>query len=659
MRAPAAILYLGEDQIQCQRIRAALQQEGIDAHYCAAALGTFAPWGDRESFFDIIFVDYAMLSSDRVPSPAFIGERWPHTAIIVVSDNDDEELVMKTIEFGASDCILRNDLSRLRAVVRRALRETASRRSQARRERELREGESNFRSIVEQTSEIIYVLPPDGDETRHAGNVLFMSPKAEEILGHTLRDLAHDNRLFFDAIHPDDREAAGEAVRKVLANKVSERFEYRLKRKGGGAWHWVEDTLVSRVDTSGQVTAVLGIMRDLPGQKSSRQREEERQRLKAQLLHSQKLEAVGQLAGGVAHDFNNILTAIIGFGSLLQMRTQADATLNRTVEQILSAAERAATLTQGLLAFSRKQVLNPAPVSVNDIINRVEKLLSRIIGEDIELRCVLHDRPLTVMADCGQVEQVLMNLCANARDAMPRGGLLTVETTTVIWDEEYVRALEYGVPGEYVLLAVTDTGDGMDKETVKRIFEPFFTTKEQGKGTGLGLSMAYGIIKQHNGYINVYSEKGSGSTFKIYLPLIDAPAGEIKASTCERPRGGTETVLLAEDDDDVRAMFKSVLLEFGYRVIEAVDGEDALRKFHAAASEIGLILLDVIMPRKNGKEVYCEITQSHPGVKALFMSGYPADIVHTRCVLEEKLHFLSKPVPPSELLKKVREVLDA
>ncbi len=401
-------------------------------------------------------------------------------------------------------------------------------------------------------------------------------------------------------------------------------------------------------DKDGNPAAVIEISRDIT----------ESKRLEQQLLQSQKMEAVGQLAGGIAHDFNNILTAIIGYGSLLQMEMSRDDPLSTYITHVLNSAQRAANLTQALLAFSRKQIITPKPVDLNDIIRILEKLLSRLIGEDIELTTDLTDKDMTIMADSTQIEQVLMNLATNARDAMPEGGSLIISTDLVKFDSEFITAHGYGRPGSYALVSVEDTGQGIDTTAKERIFEPFFTTKEMGKGTGLGLAMVYGIIKQHDGYVNVYSEPGNGTIFKIYLPVIKSKVEKMKPEDLPIMAGRMETILVAEDDSQVRELTKEVLENYGYRVLEAVDGLDAIRVFRGNKDEIQLIVLDVIMPRKNGKECYTEIKKINPDIKAVFTSGYTADIVHKKGTLEEGLEFLSKPVSPQLLLKKVWELLN-
>lgn len=417
---------------------------------------------------------------------------------------------------------------------------------------------------------------------------------------------------------------------------------------------FIEIEAIPRFDSNHQVIGLIHVVRDITARKKA---EEERDRLEAQLRHSQKIEAIGTLTAGISHEFNNILTAIIGYGEFLQEGIDVDNPLRTYVDMVHASAIRAANLTQGLLAYSRKQIIKPRPVRLNEIVKNIGILLSRLIGENIELRKILADKDLVVMADSGQIEQVLMNLATNARDAMTDGGLLTIETGYMELDDEFIKAHDYGRPGNYASISITDSGTGMDEKTRERIFEPFFTTKELGKGTGLGLAMVYGIIKQHEGYITVYSEPGKGTTFKIYLPLIEMGVEDAKAVEILRIKGGTETVLVAEDDPAVRKLVKDMLRRSGYKVITAEDGEDAVNKFKENKEEIQLILLDVIMPGKDGKEAYKEIKNINPDIKTLFLSGYTKDLLNEKGILEEGLNFIAKPVSCNELLTKVKEVL--
>ena len=385
----------------------------------------------------------------------------------------------------------------------------------------------------------------------------------------------------------------------------------------------------------------------------------QRNHLEQQLRQAQKMEAIGQLAGGIAHDFNNILTAITGYASFLKMRTDEGSQLRHFGEQILLASEKAANLTRQILTFSRKQVIAPRAVRVNDIIRGVEKILLRLLGEDIEVRMELTAEDAVVMADPGQFEQVLLNLSTNARDAMPAGGRLVIATETVALDAAGAAAKGVARPGRYCLLSVSDTGEGMTDKVRQRIFEPFFTTKEMGRGTGLGLAIIYGIIAQHEGQITVYSEPGEGTTFRIYLPLAaQQAAGEAPSPLPEASRG-TETVLLAEDDEQVRSVARLILEHAGYRVITAMDGEDAVDRFREHRDGIRLCLFDIVMPRRNGKAALEAIRAIQPGIRVVFMSGYAADIVRAKDLGGQEVAILNKPLIPQELLRTVRQVLDA
>ncbi len=382
----------------------------------------------------------------------------------------------------------------------------------------------------------------------------------------------------------------------------------------------------------------------------------ELRRLESHLRRAQKMEAIGTLAGGIAHDFNNILTALMGYASLMQIKMDKDDHLRQYVDQIFSAVRKATDLTQGLLTFSRQKPVTLVPTDMNEAISATEQLLKRLLTEDIELRTSLTREGTVVMADKSQMDQVLFNLVTNARDAMPKGGRITIETDLADMDSRFVETHGFGEPGKYVVLNISDTGEGMDETTRGKIFDPFFTTKGVGKGTGLGLATVYGIIKQHNGYITVYSKPKQGTTFHIYLPAAVTEA--LGQQDAPSPlRGGNETILIAEDDEDVRHIMGDVLRECGYKTIEATDGEEAIERFKLHCG-IDLVVVDSVMPKKNGREVYEELRGINPRVKVLFTSGYTRDVILDKGIEDQKLDFIAKPLSLDRFLKKVREVLD-
>ncbi len=401
-------------------------------------------------------------------------------------------------------------------------------------------------------------------------------------------------------------------------------------------------------DGSGNVIGVLSMVHDIT----------EKTNLERQLQTAQKMEAVGTLAGGIAHDFNNALTGIFGFAELLKQQFAGNERALAGLSEILRCAERASTLTRQLLTYSRRQIIEPVNLSLNKVIADLMKLVEKVTGERIEIRTFLEKNLRTIRADVGQIEQVIMNLVLNARDAMPDGGQLLIETGLANLDAEYVRYHPYMSIGSYVVLTVSDTGVGMDAKTQERVFDPFFTTKGPDKGTGLGLAMVYGIVKQHKGFIHLYSEPGKGTTLKIYFPPVEAVPDMIESRKSSEIRGGTETILLAEDDESVRMLVDRTLTELGYTVLVARNGEDALEVFHENREKISLALLDVVMPVKGGKEAYEAMHRERPGLKVIFMSGYSANSIHESFILIAGVPFLGKPFGPEALAKKVREILD-
>jgi PAS domain S-box-containing protein len=472
-----------------------------------------------------------------------------------------------------------------------------------------------------------------------------MGYSREELLGLTFREITH----------PDDLARDETLVAQLLSGDVSSfTVEKRYRRKDGGVV-WANLLLSLHRSPSGDPLHFIAVVEDITGQKRA---EEERRNLERQLLQAQKMESIGRLAGGVAHDFNNHLTVINGYCAMLLDEMDPADPLRESVDEILLAGNRAAALTQQLLTFSRKQVAEPRVISLNDVVADARKMLSRLIGDDVEIVTNLDAGAGSVVADSSQINQVLMNLAINARDAMPGGGRIIVETSNTDLDEGYAAQHAGVEAGPYVLLSITDTGAGMTPEVVQHIFDPFFTTKEIGMGTGLGLSTVYGIVRQAGGWIWVYSEPGRGSTFKIYLPRAGAaperPAAPVSAM--ESPRG-TETVLVVEDQPEVRKLTLAMLESQGYRLLEAASGSEALSLCQRYPERIHLLITDVVMPGMTGRELAMRLVALRPSLKTLYTSGHGVTAIAHEGVLEAGAAYLSKPFSPAQLAAKVREVL--
>jgi two-component system, cell cycle sensor histidine kinase and response regulator CckA len=509
----------------------------------------------------------------------------------------------------------------------------------------LQESEQRYKDLFDSTLDGIFHINSDGFFTRinQAGAKIFGYETPDEMIGLSALQYWKD---------PRNRNVY---LEKLRIKKTLNTYPISVKRINGELRELEASSRIIE-DSNGVFLGIEGTLRDVT---ERRHAEEEKERLQAQLLQAQKMESIGTLAGGIAHDFNNILTAIVGYGYLVHRKLDSGDPLRQNIESILSSADRAADLTRSLLAFSRKQPSIKKQVDLNDIVKKSESFLKRIISEDIEFIANLSSASVPVFADRNQVEQVLMNLSTNARDAMPKGGVLTITIDSVLLDDESSKQQGIEKPGFYGMITVSDTGIGMSEEIQKRMFEPFYTTKEVGKGTGLGLSIIYGIVKQHDGFITVDSKPGKGTNFKVYLPITDQVVNEgITTENPEVSTRGTETILLAEDEDTLRDLLRSVLAESGYEVIVAVDGEDAVGKFAENKNRIHLFLSDIVMPKKSGKEAYDEIIQLKPDIKALFLSGYSPEVILNKAPFRSESSIIYKPIYPIELLKKVRRVLD-
>lgn len=474
------------------------------------------------------------------------------------------------------------------------------------------------------------------------------SDETYRIYGVTPESFDINPKTFFQLIHPNDRALVQKWIDDCVAGKKHREVEFKVALPDGNIkiLKSYGDLIVNKDGKK----LIIGTVQDIT----------EYRRLEEQLRQAQKLDSIGTFAGGIAHDFNNVLNAIMGYAGLLSMQIKDDDYIKHYVEQIMAASQKGAAITQQILAFSRKQLLNIKQENLNDILKNIEKILRRVVREDIDMVFEYCNKDLIVAVDSIQIDQVIMNLVANARDAMSEGGKITIKTDLLKMDESIIKQKGFGKEGDYAVLSVCDTGVGMTEDVKSKIFEPFFTTKEVGKGTGLGLSVVYGIIKQHKGYIEVESQVGKGSTFSIYLPI---ERGEIVKKDEEKIHhklsGGKETILIAEDDETLREFFYTLLSKFGYKIILAQDGEEAVQKFKAHCNEISLVVIDGIMPKKNGKEVYKEICSIKQPIKALFISGYAEDIFTKDGIPLGNEAFIQKPIKPDELIKNIRKILDS
>ena len=594
----------------------------------AAALEGFAP--------DVILSDHNIPGFSGWEALELAQRARPDVPFILVTGSLDEETAVRYLKGGAADYILKDRLVRLGPAVLEAL-------GRARQREALRRQERLLRQIIDANPSLIFVKDWDGrfvlvnqaTAQVYGTSVDALVGKTDADFNPNVEEVAHFLR------HDRDVMASGQP--KVIAEEPVTNPTTRETR-------WFQTIKMPlRAPEDGTAT-LLGVSTEIT----------ERKRLEEQLLQSQKMEAVGQLAGGVAHDFNNILTAIVGYTDLLAAELGTNVQQLEDLEEIRKAARRAAALTRQLLAFSRKQVLEPRIIDVNGVVLNLDKMLRSLISENIELKTVLADDLAAARADPNQIEQVIMNLAINARDAMPEGGTVTIETQNATLDDAYAAQHVSVIAGEYVMLAVTDTGCGMDEKTQSRIFEPFFTTKPAGRGTGLGLSTVYGIVKQTGGNIWLYSEPGKGTTFKIYLPAIAALPEDIgKVAPADAlPRGGG-TVLVVEDDEQLRRLTHRALASQGYTVLEADRGSTALDIARRHKGHIDLLLTDVIMPDTNGRKLAETIRAARPGLRVLYMSGYPDGAIASHGMLEPGVAYLAKPFTTDAVTRKVREVLEA
>ncbi|MBI5568858.1 MAG: response regulator [Desulfomonile tiedjei] len=589
--------------------------------------------------WDVIVSDYSMPLFSASAAMCMVNDTGLDIPFIIVSGTIGEEIAVAAMKAGAHDYIMKDNLKRLIPAIEREVRDALVRQERTCTQKALQESEERYRSLVENLDMGITLIDSNFTivMTNAARAKMFGCADADPI-GHKCHvGFGQENGMC----------AYCPAVRSMTTGQSAE-VDAKITRRDG-------TTFIARIRAfptfgdDGTVTGFIEVVDDVT----------DRKRLEQQLRQAAQMEAIGRLAGGVAHDFNNLLTAMIGYADVLLQQMVKDDPLREKVIQITYAAERAAVLTRQLLAFGRKQVLDVRVMDLNPVIADFEKMLRRVVGEDIELVTLLASELVTVRADRSQIEQILMNLAVNARDAMPRGGAITMETANIVLDEEYAKDHPGVTPGPYVKFSVTDTGSGMDNDTLTRIFDPFFTTKEEGQGTGLGLSTVYGIVKQHQGYIDVQTRMGGGTTFKIYLPACQEPIAAVEEKpVSELQLQGDETVLVVEDEEIVRKVACEVLEILGYRVLDAANPDTAMAVGQQHQGPIHLLLTDVILPRMDGASLYREMNLSRPEMKVLYISGYPESSFLRRRLLKADDDFLQKPFTFETLGTRVREVLD-
>ena len=584
--------------------------------------------------WDLVISDYAMPAFSAFDALKLLQQKAADLPFIIMSGSIGEGRAVEILKAGASDFITKGVSPRLIPAITRELREAEERRARKRAETALREAETRFQSFFESAADAIISI-------NHDGIILTSNNAAEKMFGY------------------ENKEIVGKPVGALITEKYAD-LRTNLIGEHGLIGKTLEAEGLKKEGTEFPIELSLtawrngeekfygAIIRDVS----------ERQNLEARLRQSQKMEAIGQLAGGIAHDFNNLLTIINGRSQLMMSCFKPGEKARNDLELIYKTGERAASLTRQLLGFSRKQVLQPVVLDLNIVAGEMDTMLRRLIHEDIQLATILDPALKRVKADPGQIEQIIMNLAVNARDAMPDGGLLTIETANVELSEEYSHAHADVKAGHYVMLAVSDTGQGIDAAIKARVFEPFFTTKPKGKGTGLGLAMVFGIVKQSNGYIEVYSEVGKGTTFKIYLPQTQEKSISAATETQLAAAVGKEVILVVEDEEGVRELVRDLLEANGYTVLTARSGKEALCVCSTHSGKISLIVTDVVMPEMGGPELALHMKAAYPGTKILFTSGYTDHAIVRNGVLDAGVAFIQKPFTPGNLARKIREVLD-
>ena len=640
---PVRILYVDDYPFDRELVRDALEKEHDGFQVTEAASRSEFESRLAEGNYDLVLTDFNILGFEGLQVISVVQAKNPRVPVVIVTGTGSEEVAVEAMRRGAADYVIKtpNHIQRLPRTIRAAIEKKRLQEEREHAERALRESEEKYYSLYASMNEGVALHEILYDESGSATDyrILDFNPAFASIFG-----LEREQTL-------------GRKASEMLPAEALRYLDTYIKVVTSGQPASFQATFES-MEKSFQISVFspadgkfATIVEDIS----------ERLRLEAQLFQAQRLDSIGRLAGGVAHDFNNLLTAITGYSQMLLLQLETQSPMRGKLDLIKKAADRASALTGQLLAFSRKQILQPQVLQLNALIANIDKMLRRIIGEDIELVTVFGPDIGRIKADPTQLEQVMLNLVVNARDAMPPdGGKIIVETSSVMLDDAYARRHVSVTPGRYVMLAVSDKGCGMDAEVLKHIFEPFYTTKKKGKGTGLGLSTVYGIVKQSGGNIWVYSEAGQGTTFKIYLPEVDDAVEETETEEIlTEVSGGTETVLLAEDEEFVRNFVRDVLQKYGYTVLEAHHGSEALRIGLQHSGTIHLLLTDVVMPRMSGQQLAKQMATLRPTVKVLYMSGYTESAIVHHGVLESNAAFVQKPFTGEDLARRVREVLDS
>jgi two-component system, cell cycle sensor histidine kinase and response regulator CckA len=632
------LLHVEHESADLELCHRALQKSGLAFEVETATTPEELAQKLRDHPFDVVLSDYRLPGWTGMEALARIKESGHDLPVILVTGTLGEELAVQCIREGITDYVLKDQLARLPVAIQRAQEEKQSREAERRAVKALRDSEARYRGLVENATYGIYWVTL-------AGELLDANPALVQMLGYSnveeFLGLRNSSHLFRDLVARQkllERYLAEGHIDAVVEWKQKDGKLISVRLNGRRARDSVKNSDCLEVIVE-NITERVG--------------------LEKQLAQAQKFEAIGQLAGGITHDFNNMIGAIIGWADLGMEETESSSRLHRHFQKMRQQADRAAALTRQLLAFARRKILEPRNIDLNQTSTETLSLLEKVIGSNIAVKRNFSRDLAVVCADPSQVEQILMNLCINARDAMPNGGSLIIETRNATIDDGYCASHPFAHPGEYAMLAVTDSGTGMDAATLDRIFEPFFTTKGHGKGTGLGLATVYGIVRQHGGFIHVYSEVNVGTTFHVYLPVSAQPVKSAERPVDSKPvQGGKEVILIAEDHEGLREIARESLSNLGYRIILATDGEQAVTEFLAHRNEIDLLLMDVVLPKLAGPEAYARIRESGADVPVIFATGYSADIALLERARSQSLPMLQKPYSPRDLARKVRDTLD-